>query len=106
MPPRAFTATSLVPPPTSTIIVARGSSTGSPAPIAAANGSSISRVARAPPVSAASSNPRPRRQRRLLQRAPLPLRDSARHTQHHQRPPKPALAGEREEVPQHRLRDL
>ena len=41
MPPRLMTATSVVPPPMSTTIVATVSSTGSPAPIAAAMGSSM-----------------------------------------------------------------
>ncbi len=43
MPPRLITATSVVPPPMSTIMLPVGSLTGSPAPIAAAIGSSISR---------------------------------------------------------------
>jgi hypothetical protein len=41
IPPREITATSLVPPPTSTIIDPCASFTGSPAPIAAASGSSM-----------------------------------------------------------------
>ena len=41
MPPREITATSLVPPPISTTMLPVGSSTGSPAPIDAAIGSSI-----------------------------------------------------------------
>ena len=41
MPPSEITATSLVPPPISTIILPVGSATGRPAPIAAAIGSSI-----------------------------------------------------------------
>ena len=41
MPPRLITATSVVPPPMSTIMFPVGSATGSPAPIAAAIGSSI-----------------------------------------------------------------
>ena len=41
MPPSEITATSDVPPPMSTIIEPTGSSTGSPAPMAAANGSSM-----------------------------------------------------------------
>ena len=40
MPPRQITATSVVPPPISTIMLPIGSCTGSPAPIAAAIGSS------------------------------------------------------------------
>jgi hypothetical protein len=41
MPPSEMTATSVVPPPMSTIMFPVGSATGSPAPIAAAIGSSI-----------------------------------------------------------------
>ena len=41
MPPSEMTATSVVPPPMSTIMFPVGSETGSPAPIAAAIGSSI-----------------------------------------------------------------
>ena len=41
MPPSEITATSLVPPPMSTIIEPVGSPTGRPAPIAAAIGSSM-----------------------------------------------------------------
>jgi hypothetical protein len=41
MPPKEMTATSLVPPPTSTIMLPVGSWTGSPAPMAAAIGSSM-----------------------------------------------------------------
>ena len=41
IPPRLITATSVVPPPMSTIMFPVGSATGSPAPIAAAIGSSI-----------------------------------------------------------------
>ena len=41
MPPSEITATSVVPPPMSTIMFPVGSATGRPAPIAAAIGSSI-----------------------------------------------------------------
>jgi hypothetical protein len=41
MPPSEITATSVVPPPTSTTMLPAGSYTGSPAPIAAAIGSSM-----------------------------------------------------------------
>ena len=58
MPPRLMTATSVVPPPMSTIRLPDGSPTGSPAPIAAAMGSSISRAQRAPALSAASRTAR------------------------------------------------
>lgn len=48
IPPSEMTATSVVPPPMSTTIEPRGSATGSPAPIAAAIGSSIRWTALAP----------------------------------------------------------
>ena len=54
MPPSDSMATSVVPPPMSTTIEPVGSITGSPAPIAAAIGSSISQTLRAPALSAAS----------------------------------------------------
>ena len=41
MPPREITATSVVPPPMSTIMLPAGSCTGRPAPMAAAIGSSM-----------------------------------------------------------------
>jgi hypothetical protein len=58
VPPSEITATSLVPPPTSTTAVALGSSIGRPAPIAAAIGSSIRCTDRAPAASDASSSAR------------------------------------------------
>ena len=59
MPPSEITATSVVPPPMSTIMLPAGSCTGSPAPIAAAIGSSImSAGLRAPANSAASCTAR------------------------------------------------
>jgi cell division ATPase FtsA len=51
-PPKDKTATSVVPPPISTIIEAVGSATGNPAPIAAATGSSIKKTRLAPAASA------------------------------------------------------
>ena len=54
MPPSESTATSVVPPPMSTTIDPVGSVTGSPAPIAAAIGSSIRNTRRAPALSADS----------------------------------------------------
>ena len=54
MPPNEITATSVVPPPISTTIDPDGSVTGSPAPIAAAIGSSINATLRAPALSALS----------------------------------------------------
>jgi len=53
-PPMEMTATSVVPPPMSTIILPRTSATGSPAPRAAARGSSIRYASRAPADMAAS----------------------------------------------------
>ena len=58
MPPRLMTATSVVPPPMSTMRLPDGSLTGSPAPIAAAIGSSIRRAQRAPALRAASRTAR------------------------------------------------
>ncbi len=54
MPFSEITATSEVPPPTSSTIEPRASCTGMPAPTAAAIGSSISRTQRAPAPSADS----------------------------------------------------
>src|SRR6202047_5280014 len=54
MPPSDSTATSVVPPPTSTTIDPVGSVTGRPAPIAAAIGSSIRKTRLAPALSADS----------------------------------------------------
>src|SRR5215210_7195529 len=54
IPPIEITATSLLPPPTSTIIDPWASLTGSPAPMAAARGSSIVYACRAPADSVAS----------------------------------------------------
>ena len=51
-------ATSVVPPPMSTIMLAVGSVTGSPAPMAAAIGSSTRNVRRAPARSALCSTAR------------------------------------------------
>ena len=48
MPPRAITATSLVPPPISTIMLPTGEFVGRPAPMAAAIGSSMIRTLLAP----------------------------------------------------------
>ena len=58
MPPSEMTATSVVPPPMSTMSEPDGSETGSPAPIAAAMGSSIRRAQRAPALRAASRTAR------------------------------------------------
>ena len=58
MPPSAITATSVVPPPMSTISCPTGSPTGSPVPIAAAIGSAMRSASRAPASWAASSTAR------------------------------------------------
>ena len=58
IPPRLITATSVVPPPMSTIRLPVGSETGRPAPIAAAIGSSIRRAHLAPAFRAASRTAR------------------------------------------------
>ena len=58
MPPRLITATSVVPPPMSTISDPDGSLTGRPAPMAAAIGSSIRRAHRAPALMVASRTAR------------------------------------------------
>jgi len=71
MPPSEMTATSLVPPPMSTIMLPVGSATGSPAPMAAAMGSSMS-VAQRAPLS-----------RRPLPRPASPPRDAGGHADHH-----------------------
>ena len=58
MPPKEITAISVVPPPISTTSTPPGSSTGIPAPIAAAIGSSIKYARRAPAPRAASCTAR------------------------------------------------
>ena len=58
IPPSEMAATSVVPPPMSTIMFPVGSATGRPAPIAAAIGSSIRYALRAPADSVASSTAR------------------------------------------------
>ena len=58
MPPSEITAISVVPPPISTTMLPVASSTGSPAPIAAAMGSSIRYASRAPACCAASMTAR------------------------------------------------
>ena len=58
MPPRLMTATSVVPPPMSTMRLPVGSPMGRPAPMAAAIGSSMSRAQRAPALRAASRTAR------------------------------------------------
>ncbi len=58
MPPRAMTATSVVPPPMSMIMLPVGPLIGMFAPIAAASGSSMRNASRAPALSAASRTAR------------------------------------------------
>src|SRR3954467_8549952 len=57
MPASEITATSLVPPPMSTIMFPEGSVMGRPAPMAAAIGCSIKYTSRAPALSAAAPPP-------------------------------------------------
>jgi len=57
-PPREMTATSVVPPPMSTIMLPDGSVMGAPAPIAAASGSSMRYTSRAPRLCADSRTAR------------------------------------------------
>src|SRR4051795_4938669 len=61
MPPSEITATSVVPPPMSTIIEPVGSATGRPAPTAAAIGSPITKASAAPDTRQAAAGPRRRR---------------------------------------------
>src|SRR5699024_6386106 len=58
MPPKEITATSVVPPPISTIILPVGSHTGNPDPIAAAKGSAIGNASLAPACLVASMTAR------------------------------------------------
>ena len=58
MPPMLITATSVVPPPMSTTMEPVGLSTGRPAPMAAAMGSSMRNAWRAPAVMVASKTAR------------------------------------------------
>ena len=58
MPESEITATSVVPPPMSTIMLPEGSVTGRPAPMAAAMGSSIRYTSRAPAARAESRTAR------------------------------------------------
>ena len=55
IPPNAIVATSVVPPPMSTTMLPVGSITGSPAPIAAAKGSSMIKASFAPAILVAST---------------------------------------------------
>jgi hypothetical protein len=58
MPDSEITATSVVPPPMSTIMLAPGSEMGSPAPMAAAVGSAMRKTLRAPACPADSCTAR------------------------------------------------
>ena len=92
MPPSEMTATSVVPPPMSTIMLPVGSETGRPAPIAAAIGSSI-RYACA----------RACRERGLLDRALLDARHAAGHADDDARVRPAILVHLLDEVAQHLL---
>ena len=89
-----MTATSVVPPPMSTTMLAAGSATGRSAPIAAAIGSSMRRVARAGG------------ERRLLDGPPLDLGDPARHAENDARVDEAAADRPADEVPEHLLGHL
>src|SRR5579884_1076995 len=90
IPPSEITATSVVPPPMSTIMFPVGSATGRPAPIAAAIGSSIRYALRAPADSVASSTAR----------FSTPVTPDGTH------PREPVLVHLLDEVAQHLLRDV
>ncbi len=95
IPPREMTATSVVPPPMSTTMFPVGSCTGSPAPIAAAIGSSMMYAFRAPAYSAASMTAR------LLDSG-----DPRRDADDHPGLCEPALVDPLDEVAEHLLADL
>ena len=96
MPPSEITATSVVPPPMSTIMLPAGSCTGSPAPIAAAIGSSITSAGlRAPGVLG-----------RLLHRALLDAGDARRDADDHAGLRPLALVHPLDEVAEHLLADV
>ena len=91
-----MTATSVVPPPMSTTMLPVGSWIGSPAPIAAAIGSSMMYARR-----------RARRDRRFLDRALLHAGDARRDADDHARLREEAsLVHALDEVPEHLLRDV
>ena len=96
MPPSEMTATSVVPPPMSTTMLPVGSWIGSPAPIAAAIGSSMMYARRAP-----------RRDRRFLDRALLHPGDAGGDADDHARlREETALVHLLDEVAEHLLRDV
>ena len=90
-----MTATSLVPPPMSTIMLPVGSLTGRPAPMAAAMGSSIRYAARAPAVMVASSTAR----------RSTPVTPGG-HADHHPRMRPAVLVHLLDEVAEHLLGDV
>ena len=92
IPPSEMTATSVVPPPMSTIMFPVGSATGSPAPIAAAIGSSMRYAWRAPA-----------RERRLLDRALLHAGHAGRDADDDARVREAVLVHLLDEVAQHLL---
>ena len=95
IPPSEITATSLVPPPTSTTMLPTGSSIAMPAPIAAA----IGLLDQLHPPGAG-------RQRRFHDRALLDVRDPRRRAHHHARMREAAAVDPADEVPQHLLGHL
>src|SRR3954454_7842877 len=106
--PSEMTATSLVPPPTSTTMRPTGSAMGTPAPIAAAIDSSMRCTCRAPADRALEEVPLPppRRSRRLLDRAALDLGDPRRRAHDEARVRAAAIEHLGDEVAQHLLGDL
>src|SRR4029078_9070287 len=111
MPPSEMTAPSVVPPPMSTIMFPVGSATGSPAPIAAAIGSSIRYAWRAPAESVASSTARLSTPvtpggRLLLERSLLDAVRAGRHAHDDARRREPVLVHLLDEVAEHLLRHV
>ena len=95
MPFSEMTATSVVPPPMSMIMLPEGSATGTRAPIAAASGSLIRKARRAPG-----------RQGGVAHGAPLDAGHAGGHADHHLRPDqREAAAALVDEVAQHLLGD-
>src|ERR1700739_892762 len=86
IPDSEMTATSVVPPPMSTIMFPPGSWIGRPAPMAAAPGSLPPYTPRAPPRSARAPRPGPPLHRRVSDRTLLDLGDSRRHAHDDARP--------------------
>ena len=91
-PPSEMTAVSVVPPPTSTTMLPSGSLIGSPAPMAAAMGCSMSWASAAPGPAG-----------RLGHRPPLDLGDGRRHADQHPRAVEAAHPGPAQQQPDHAL---